>query len=796
MADPDTDREALALFEALLDVPPDQQDAWIAGRAKDRPDVLARLEAMREADRLATLQTGGAAAAVVEEEVLPERIGAYRITERIGRGGMGSVYRGERVTGDFKHVVAIKIIKPGLLSNTLVERFARERQILAELSHPNIAQLYDGGETEAGSPYLIMEMVDGLPLLQWADAHAPSRADRQRLFRDICGAVSFAHRNLIVHRDLTPSNVLVTRDGTVKLIDFGIAKPADDPADGVKGSVSIGSLSLTPGYAAPERSTSAEVTTAADTYSLGKLLEKLIPAETGGNDLRAIIARATAAQPLDRYATVDALSADIAAWQGNMPVSAARGGRSYYLRKFVSRHRAGVAFSVAALSLLIGAFALTLVANGRAESARVAESRRFEEVRSLAHYLLFDLNGKLSRVAGNTGARADLAREAQNYLTILADGSGNREDLKLETAQGLIQLARIQGSPTEPNIGQPERAAANFLAAQRLLDALPNTPDAAKVPAQAQARTFHALIMLHDEARQSSAESEIARADKMLEAISIPARVPAWHEARRTVRKAQLELADVGSKYDTIVPITAKIEAEIAEWPASMHRGNAADIDRAYVAYYRALKESEDGKKTDHGLPQFLVAERRFDALVAADPNDPVVLYMASWNLADGFAAASRLGDEVTSDRLIRRAAVVIDRLIAIDDRDQMVRKRAGSIKEGLAQNLRDHDKFSEAIALMHEVLTLRHKSIGPDRKAKSVGNLAFSYMILGIIGRDAGNRAIACDNWTASEATFGELERRQQLSGSMKAFLPGLRIKKKLCAEGIPLSGLKVPIR
>lgn len=149
MPDIDTEREAIALFEQLLDVDDAERGDWIARHTVDRPELRARLDAMRRGHSAASLRTGSAATEV-DEEVAPERIGAYRLTERIGRGGMGSVYRGERATGDFKHVVAVKIIKPGLLSETLVERFARERQILAELSHPNIAQLYDGGETETG----------------------------------------------------------------------------------------------------------------------------------------------------------------------------------------------------------------------------------------------------------------------------------------------------------------------------------------------------------------------------------------------------------------------------------------------------------------------------------------------------------------------------------------------------------------------------------------------------------------------------------------------------------------------
>ncbi|HRO03637.1 MAG TPA: serine/threonine-protein kinase, partial [Terricaulis sp.] len=291
------------------------------------------------ADSSSTLQTGGAMSAL-EAEAIPTRIGAYRIVERVGRGGMGSVYRAERDAGDFERTVAIKVIKPGLYSPELVARFQRERQTLASLSHPHIARLYDGGQTDDGSPYFVMELVDGLPLLQWAEAHAPDREARIALFRDICGAVAFAHSQLIVHRDLTPNNVLVTKDGAVKLIDFGIAKPADQEAPPSGVSPSIGQLSLTPGYAAPERLTSAHVTTAADIYSLGRLLQDLIPPGPADDEWRAIIARAAAEEPHARYPTADALLAEIDAWRGHYPVSAMPDTSQYKLRKFVRCWRA------------------------------------------------------------------------------------------------------------------------------------------------------------------------------------------------------------------------------------------------------------------------------------------------------------------------------------------------------------------------------------------------------------------------------------------------------------------------
>ena len=469
MTDFALEREAIALFERLLDIPEDERDGWLAAQTGDRTDLAGRVAAMREADRTARLRTGGAAEEL-EEESPPDRIGAYLLTERIGRGGMGSVYRGERMTGDFAHVVAVKIIKPGLLSEALIERFQRERQLLAFLSHPNIARLYDGGETESGSPYIVMEHVDGLPLLEWAAAKQPDLALRQHMFRDICGAVAFAHRNLVVHRDLTPSNVLVTHDDKVKLIDFGIARPADEAsAHSEAGGASIASLSLTPGYAAPERMTSREVTTAADIYSLGKLLEKLIPPEKGDSELRAIIVRASAPDPLDRYPTAEALGADVAAWHDGFPVAALNRGRRYVARKFVARHRWSVAAASVAALLLIGAFALTLIANSRAEATLATSERRFQETRSIAKALLFEAFDQVSRVPGSTRAREFLAGKGLEYLEALAADPDAPIDVRVEAGSGFLRLAQVIGGGQASQLGRYEDANALLARAEEIL---------------------------------------------------------------------------------------------------------------------------------------------------------------------------------------------------------------------------------------------------------------------------------------------------------------------------------------
>ena len=791
MSDLRLEREAIALFERLLEVPEEDRDAWLAAQTAGRPDLLSRVTSMREADRRAQMRTGAATDAL-DEEAPPERIGAYRVVERIGRGGMGSVYRGERATGDFQHEVAIKIIKPGLLSDRLVERFRRERQLLAGLSHPNIAQLYDGGETEGGSPYIVMELVDGLPLLQWVEEKHPSADERQRLFRDICAAVGFAHRNLIVHRDLTPSNVLVTGDAQVKLIDFGIARPADPaaPAEHTGTTTrSTASLSLTPGFAAPERMLGGQVTTAVDIYSLGKLLARLLPPGED-RELKAIIARATADDPLKRYPTAEALAADVAAWHDGFPVSACQGGRSYAARKFVRRHRLPVGASLLGLLLLTGAFALTAQAYSRAEAARTAEASRFRELRSLAHYMLFDLNDRMERVVGNTEARFTLATRAQTYLSALAAARGGDQDLKIEAAEGFIKLARIQGVPTEPNFGEREQAKANLNSAESLLlESGAKSPRAAA--ALARLRAYRAVLSAHGDGNPDEAARNVTAAEAALAAVAAPDREAEWFQARGAVRKAQLELADLAGDVAGLKRLAGQLETEVGSWPAAARTSRDAELDRAYSVYYRAYATSISKGEEAASLPMFREAEQRFRRLEAALPNDPVVLYMLAWTGYSAFPAASRLRDDAQSAHFIDLAQGMIDKLLQIESQDNALRTLSGGIREAQSQWLRDQGRFAEAIARQREVVALREASVARKRSSNGLGNRAFSEATLGIIARDARDRTLACESWRRSAANFTELERKGELLGFFAEFLPGIRANVAKCAAGRPVTEL-----
>lgn len=467
----DLDKLAFELFAEALDQPSETRRDWITQQAGDNTALRVRVLELLAADSSSemSLKTGGASADAAPAPA-PERIGAYRITGLIGQGGMGAVFEGERDSGDFAHKVAIKIIRPGILSDALIARFRRERQILADLSHGNIARLLDGGELEDGSPYIIMEYVDGLPITIWANDQNLTADGRLRLFTDACSAVRHAHQNLIVHRDITPSNVLVTHAGQVKLIDFGIAKPNDvDAVPAEAGSASLVSLSFTPGFAAPERAKGTSTNTLSDVYSLGKLLEALMEGMPPAADIAAIVTRATQTDPARRYPSVDALMDDVNNFRTDRAVEARDGGAGYRVGKFLKRRRLVVAGTAVAFAGLATALGVTSWQYQRAETARIETDYRFQQVRTLAKSLMFDVYDKIDVVPGSTSAKVELAEAAQVYLDSLAGDARASEELKIETASGLIRLSEIQGTPGFSSLQKVGLAEENLARASAIL---------------------------------------------------------------------------------------------------------------------------------------------------------------------------------------------------------------------------------------------------------------------------------------------------------------------------------------
>lgn len=395
-------RSLAELFDRCVELPPAARSEYLDVACTGDATLRAEVERLLRADARAQGFMEHPPADTVQwregvDGAQPSRFGAWRVVRRLGAGGMGEVWLAERGDGEFEQRVAIKQVAwptPGLLL-----RFRRERQILARLEHPSIARLIDGGVGEDGTPYLVMEYVEGMPITDHARERALDVPARLRLFLRVCEAVQFAHRNLIVHRDLKPSNILVDADGAPKLLDFGIAKVLDDTD--AQASTRTAARLLTPDYAAPEQVAGAAVTTATDVYALGVVLYELLtgvrPARDGAGEMKApgsvadaatrralrgdldrIVLTALASEPERRYASVEALSSDIRSHLGGLPI-AARSGAGYRFAKFARRHRYALAGALFAFAFCIGATLVSLhqAALAREQADRAEAARGF-----------------------------------------------------------------------------------------------------------------------------------------------------------------------------------------------------------------------------------------------------------------------------------------------------------------------------------------------------------------------------------------------------------------------------------
>jgi len=393
------------IFESAIELPPLQRNEFLqevcAGDREMYEEIKAMLDADSTRNSLLDRPIQESFSSMIGTDHINKKIGPYKILKEVGSGGMGAVYLAKRIDGQFEQQVALKLIKPGIHSGDIVSRFEHERQILAQLQHPNIARLLDGGLSDDRMPYFSMEYVSGLPIDRYCDDHKLTIEERITLFITVCQAVQFAHNNLIIHRDLKPGNIFVTDDGIVKLLDFGIAKVFDEDQN-LPGLTHTGNYAMTPEYSAPEQIKHQRVTTATDVYALGLILYELLTGKRPytfsssslldieriitttvperpsavlkklqnsisldskntlnkishqrqlssdrlrrklSGDLDNICMLALNKEPERRYGSADLLGRDLIRYQKGLPVRARKESLSYRAQKFVRRHRWGV----------------------------------------------------------------------------------------------------------------------------------------------------------------------------------------------------------------------------------------------------------------------------------------------------------------------------------------------------------------------------------------------------------------------------------------------------------------------
>jgi len=554
-----------ALLDQALDLDASQHERWLrglrsepaglvrqlrellAGRgAKETADLLDRGPAVTvPADTGATDGTAGGTGAAFSGG---DAVGPYRLISLLGRGGMGEVWLAERADGVLKRPVALKLPTLGLRRGVLVQRFARERDILAGLVHPHIARLYDAGQSADRQPYLALEHVEGQPITAYCTSHVLGARERVQLLLQVMDAVQFAHANLVIHRDLKPANVLVTPQGRAMLLDFGIAKllQDDETAAAETELTRLGGRAMTLDYAAPEQLNGGPISIAIDVWALGVLAYELLAGQRPftratrratehavlheelariegaalprgwAADLNTIVGKALKKSPAERYATVNALADDLQRWLAGQPVLARADSAGYRARKFIGRNKAAVAMAAAITAVLVGASAVSVQQAQRAQAqSRIAqtEARTAQAVQAFLEDIL----------RANSADQPDPIKARQRTAKELLDAGAARIDKALDDAPAAkLRVLNVLGEMYGHMDDYERRIELNTAAVELAGRAFPG-------PSAERARALASLAtVLASNARQSQAGAVLR------EAMAIADQNPALDHALRT----------------------------------------------------------------------------------------------------------------------------------------------------------------------------------------------------------------------------------------------------------------------
>lgn len=780
------------LFDAAIALDPEQRAQFVRTACADDDNLRMELEALLTADAQPhdPLAASIAAAAVDHFDAgtpwLGRRIGQYRVLSEIGRGGMGSVFLAERADAEYESRVAIKLIR-GFPTSAALAHLRRERQLLAGLVHPYIARLLDGGTTEEGQPYLVMEYIDGVPLARWLDVHQPPLALRLRLFGQLCAAVHYAHQNLIVHSDLKPANVMVREDASPALLDFGIARLATPDVDGQRPTEL---RAFTPEYASPEQRGGAAVTTASDVYALGLILYELLcgkvyqsdgaaeswrQARPGrvarsasapwlradaphiDGDLEHVVRRALDEDPMRRYASAAALAEDIERYFDGRPLSAGPDRIGYRMAKFVRRHRAGVVTAVLALVAVIAAaswLALERARAVRAEHSARIQAHTADQVTGFLVGLFEDADPQ------NTRGRDISARE-------LLDTAQARLDAEpIGDAQVRARLLTSLGA-IYTNIGQPRRSTDLLAQAVILLRAPGADPLQLARALNEQCRAWEIV------ADYTHAVSACREALTLRQALLPPddADLGHSHDALGLAEQGNGDFDAAARNYHAALAIFSAAGPEHSGDVAStrhnlgflaLHRGDFADARREYsvaLAAKRAAYGSED-PRTLNSLDGLAQAEQALGDLESAERDfsvaltlrikvlgpDSVLVAHAHNNLA---GVQQDRGDYAAAATHYRAALALDAQLQGADSVSWAVTaNNLGTLDE-------DRGDYAAALSLFQDSLRIRakHFAASSESVARAQHNLARCNLEL-------GNLATARPLLDAALATRHQLKR------------------------------------
>ena len=649
----------------------------------------------------------------------PARAGPYRLVRELGRGGMGTVFLAERDDDEYHAKVAVKLVRPGMDTEFILARFRRERQTLARLQHPNICRLLDGGTTDTGLPYIVMEYIEGEWLTEYATSRRLDLEPRLRLFLDVCSAVDYAHRHFIIHRDLKPGNILVDTSGAPKLLDFGICKLTRDEPVPADQTVMV---PLTPNYASPEQVLGGTITLVSDVYSLGAVLYELltgkcprrfeslsasaidaaykapiVPAHAAAadrqvarrlaGDLDNVMMRALETEPERRYESAAQLAEDLRRYLDHEPVRARPRTIAYRAVKFVRRNRA----SVAAAAAIVAALAAGLAAS--AYEAYIARAR-LQQIRTLSNRLVFDVHDAVRDLPGATRARQTIVQTGLEYLDSSINSAKGDALAEKELAKAYRRLGDVQGNVRTQNLGDPAAANASYRKALALLG-----DGSGRVQSDIDAETERlilygrvgnvqlvtgkladALHTLQDGIRASRSFVAFANADFKAALADL---YMDSSEVRRDMADYRAALPDAVESLRLYGEVVAERPAD----PSLLH-----SLASAYAAV--GMCETSLGKLQD-GLAHFRQGTAEMEKLVASDPHNVAWsrdMMLAYGHIGDvlGYPDLQNLGDRAGALQAYRRAAEIGRTLYEVDRADQRAASDYGIVLSRLENTMEE----------------------------------------------------------------------------------------------------------
>ena len=738
--------ELLAMFERIVDAPPGERVRLLDQATRDRSELRSRLEHLLALDASDSDFVADVAgwrdqfADTSANEAIPARVGAWNIVRELGAGGMGRVFLAERADGEYEQKVALKVIRGEFTTDAAIARFLAERRILARLDHPGIASLVDGGVDEHGRPWFAMQYVDGVALPDYCTQHGLGLEARLKLMIGVCEAVAYAHRQLVVHCDLKPSNVLVDTNGQPRLLDFGIARLMG--ADNAPHLTQTGAL--TPGYAAPEQLAGKPVSVATDVYALGVMLHELlvgarpyedgtssavtiavaqsrgeppapsrvaredkpVPARRLRGELDAIVTTALRHELSRRYADAAALGEELGRFLAGLPVRAHGDSRIYRSAKFVRRHRAGIAAVGAVFVALCAAFAISLVQTRRTQAA-------LEQATAVQHFLLgvFDAAQPMAGANSVLTVRELADHAVANLDTALADDSRGRIDVLLAVGTVYQRLGFAGRSRTMLT---------------RVLDSLDRRHAARSDP-----RRIEALLTLgrddYDLSDYAHAIDHLGEADSLAKAVHAP-----------SARRATI-LYELGSSYSAAGRFDPALAAlDEAEQAATNHDANPKLIP--HIRIERALVW-ERSRKLDRAIAEGLRAVAAARERYGDDA-------------ADTANMASTVGSFLREGGKLDQAEAQLRQALAIDLRAYGQLQPA--VVNNLANVLQDRGRYNEAEPMFEKALQLAGGRDGLDSvsTANYRRDLAMAQMEAGHLDRAKVNLHQAYAQFSHGNAT------------------------------------------